>query len=76
VLPIRKWRESLRDLRRLDVVGAIFGVWCGLGVACGGGCFDGMRRLVKFEVWHVKLERANEVSKLGFGVVGRCLDLP
>jgi hypothetical protein len=23
VLPIRKWRESLRDLRRLDVEGAM-----------------------------------------------------
>jgi hypothetical protein len=26
VLPIRKWRESLRDLRRLEVEGAIFAV--------------------------------------------------
>jgi hypothetical protein len=27
VLPIRKWRESLRDLRRLEVEGAII-VFC------------------------------------------------
>jgi hypothetical protein len=30
VLPIMKYRESLRDLRRLDVEGAMVGV-----VACG-----------------------------------------
>jgi hypothetical protein len=35
VLPIRKWRESLRDLRRLEVEGAIIVVlWCSGG---GGG---------------------------------------
>lgn len=28
MLPIRKWRESLRDLRRLEVEGAMVAVWC------------------------------------------------
>jgi hypothetical protein len=35
VLPIRKWRESLRDLRRLEVEGAIFVVGFGFVFVVG-----------------------------------------
>jgi hypothetical protein len=54
VLPIRKWRESLRDLRRLEVEGAM--VWGVVVVVVVGGEVVEMRQVrVRCSSWHVNV---------------------
>ena len=66
MLPIRKWRESLRDLRRLEVEGAILVVlvlW-----RWRRRCDDAMMGQVR--CWHVNV---NVETERGRGVrVGGC----
>lgn len=51
MLPIRKWRESLRDLRRLEVEGAMVAVWCSDVVVEE----EEMRRCDDGQSWHVNV---------------------
>jgi hypothetical protein len=53
VLPIRKWRESLRDLRRLEVEGAMVVV---VVVGVVGEVVKMRQGQVRCSSWHVNVE--------------------